>query len=55
MLSIALNRDDALEIKAVNVINVAHGDLCVRVLHSFYGVSALPDNSANEVVVREDL
>lgn len=52
----ALNRDNALEIKAVNVVDAAHGDLCIRVLHdSFDGVSALPDNSANKIVVREDL
>lgn len=48
----ALNRDYALEIKAVNVIDAADSDLRVGVLHdSLDRVATFADDSSNEIVV----
>lgn len=49
----ALNRDYALQIEAVNVVDAADSDLRVGILHdSLDRVAALADNSSNEIVVR---
>lgn len=51
-----LNRDDALEIEAIDVVDTADGDFCIGVLHdSLDCVTALTDNPTDEIVVREDL
>lgn len=52
----ALNRDDALQVETVNVVNAADGNLSIGVLHdSLNCVSTLADNSTDEIVVREYL
>lgn len=56
VLNGALDRDDTLEVEAVDVIDTGDGDLGVGVLHDpLDGVATLADNTANEVVVSEDL
>ena len=51
----ALHGDDALEIEVVDVVDAAHGDLRVSVLHNFLdGGAALADDASNQIVVRED-
>lgn len=53
VLDCALNRDNTLQIEAVNVVDAADSDLRVSVLHdSLDRVSALADNSSNEIVMR---
>lgn len=52
----SLNCNDALEIKAIDIVDTADGDLGVGVLHnSFDRVTTLPDNSSDEIIVRENL
>lgn len=52
----ALNCDDALEIEAIDIVDTANGDLSIGVLHnSLDRVTALTDDSTDEIVVREDL
>lgn len=56
VLDRAFNRDNALEIEAVDVVDTADGDLRVGVLHdSLDSVSAFSDDSTNKIVVRKDL
>lgn len=51
----AFHGDDALEIEVVDVVDAAHGDLRVSVLHNFLdGGATLPDDTSNQIVVRED-
>lgn len=51
-----LDRDNALEIEAIYVIDAADGDFRIRVLHySLDRVTALADYTADQIVVREDL
>lgn len=51
-----LNRDNALEIEAVDVVDTADGNLRIGILHdSLDGVTAFSDYSTNKIVVREDL
>lgn len=51
----AFHGDDALEIEVVDVVDTAHGDLRVSVLHNFLdGGATLPDDTSNQIVVRED-
>jgi len=56
VLDRSLNSNDALEIKAIDIVDTADSDLGIGVLHnSFDGVTALPDNSTDEIIMREDL
>ena len=52
ILNAALHRDNALQIEAVDVVDRAHRDLCVCVLHDpLDGVAILADYAADQVVV----
>lgn len=52
----ALHRDNSFKVKAVDVVDRTHGDLCVRVLHNaFDSVSTFADDAANQIVVGQDL
>lgn len=52
----ALNRNDALEIETIDVVDTADGDFRIGVLHnSLDCVTALTDNPTDEIVMREDL
>lgn len=52
----AFNCNDALEVKAVDIVDAANGNLRVGVLHdSLDRVSTLTDNSTDEIVMCEDL
>lgn len=51
----AFHGDDALEIEVVDVVDAAHCDLRVSVLHNFLdGGAALPDDTSDQIVVCED-
>lgn len=50
------DRDNALQIEAVDVIDTADSDLRIGVLHdSLDSVTSFSNNSTNKIVVREDL
>lgn len=52
----ALDRDDALEIETIDVVDTADRNFSIGVLHnSLDCVTALTDNPTDEIVVREDL
>lgn len=52
----SLNSNDALKIKAIDIVDTADGDLGIGVLHnSLDRITAFPDNSTDEIIVREDL
>lgn len=52
----SFNRNDALKIEAIDIVDTADGDLRIGVLHdSLDSVTALTDDSTDEIVVREDL
>lgn len=51
----AFHGDDALEIEVVDVVDAAHGDFRVCVLHNFLdGGATLADDPPDQIVVRED-
>lgn len=51
----ALNRDDSLKVKTVDIVDRTDGDLCVRVLHdALHCRSALADDPSNQVVVGQN-